>query len=450
MAYDRLPQYGRDAGFPSDVWEAELARYAPDEESPGLSRDDRVRTAHERREEEYARRKNEGTVRRNGGVMDKKNPYRGVLRANADMLKDADKTMWYMASLWRSHLMGFVMSAGLALAMFVHFGVWHWSQHHKAGRFPLETNFLHGVPPVNDDRDIDNVPFFWPLVFIPILCAVYHGMLLRAQAFAVYFYDNVLHHMGSAKYLAYSPAYALVALVVLVLVGAVDLLFILTFAVCGGAMYMIMWGMDWQRGRIIKNHAAGRISGEKFVIDTFVAAAGQPAMTPMAGDRANDVLANVSDELKEFVDVTATATKDTIQASDAILAILSKFPEHVIYASLAAVQDALSPVELVLAPYVHAAIVQLWLHIVVLVYYIEANQNSGWHELPWIAHFAFFMFFLPTIIQLVAYALYFLEVGPFAIFAAHEIMLVISHTTFLCVFAGVIYFFSNQYGTLYV
>jgi len=446
MAYDRLPQYGRHSGAPSDVWDAELSRYVTDDEERQFGREKLQELAAKRRAAEYARREQDGTVQRNGGAIRENHPLRAVLRAKADLLEDTDKTMWYMTNLWRSHAVGAAVSGGLTIAMFIHFAVHHWSQGKQAGRFPLETNFLHGVPPVNDDRDVDNVPFFWPLVFIPILCFVFHSVLLRSQSFAVYFYDNVLHHMGSAKYLAYSGAYALVAWVTLVLVGATDIFFLLTFAIAASGVYMTLHDKDWSQGREIKTYIRNLVAGEKLVIDTYMRAAGAPAL---AGAQDGLVM-EASQTVDAVIDGAAATATGIVDATAATTSALAKFPEAMVRNSLSMVQATLNPANIVVSAYVHALALQIWLHIVILVYYIEANQNSGWDNLPWIAHFAFFMYMVPTVAQVLAFALYYFEIGEFAIFAAHEMLLVTAHTAFLCVFAGVIYFFSNQYGTLYV
>lgn len=453
MAYDKLPQYGSNAGAPDDVWDAELERWLTTEELDRLSPQERRQgawreVAQKRRAQEYVRREQEKNIQRNGGGARDNNPMRGIIQAKADLLENPEKSKMYMSALWYSHAGGFVISAALALAMFIHFGVWHWSQHHKAGRFPLESNFLHGVPPVNDDRDIDNVPFFWPLIFIPILCMVFHGMLIRSKAFAVYFYDNILHHMGSAKYLAYSGAYALFHFVALVLMGVTDIFLLLTVAMYGAAMYMSLHSADWQHGKRVKSFFSNLYAGEKLVIDSMVLAVGEPAMR--AGSEADGLIEDVSESVKNAIDGGASIANSTVDVSADTARVLAKLSAESVRLMLRSVMAVLTPTDIVMTTYLHATLMQIWLYIIVLVYYISANVNSGWDNLPWIAHFAFFMFFVPGIVQFIAYMLYFFEVGEFVIYAAHELLLITAHTPFLCVFTGVVYFFSAQFGTIYV
>lgn len=447
--YDQLPQYGgRNAAAPSDVWDAENDRYLTEDEKNKFGAEDRQRVAQEARRREYARREQEATIQRHGGGVRDNNPMRAVVQAKADLLGDEEATAWYMSWLWHAHRAGALVSATVFAAMLIHFAIFHWGEDHSLGRFPIESNFLHGIPPVNDDRDLHNVLFFSVLIFVPFFCMLYHGLLVRAKAFAVYFYDNVLHHMGSAKYLAYSIPYAIVTGVTLVLVGATDIMLIITVGLYAGSVYTVLHTSDWQFGKNVKNYFSSLVSGEKLVIDSMLLAVGEKPMRAGAGE--GGVISDAAEVTTALINGTADAANSGVEMSAEAARIAVKLPRDVIMQGLNAVQINVYPTDLVVSSYWHVGLMQLWLSILVLVYYIEANQNSGWHALPWIAHFAFFMFFLPTIIQVVAFALHWFQVGPFYIFAAHEMLLVTSHTLFLNVFAAVVYFCSTQYGTIYV
>ena len=451
--YAKVPNYaGRQSGSPADVEEFDLRRYLSEKEMANMSATEAYRVAHERRHAEYDRRAQDGTVESWDSDGDGKGALRQLIEPIADLVHPDNhgELRNVLNSLWWTHRGALVLYTCLFIAMMTHMAVYHWAQGHSIGQFPLVSSFIHDDgfgQPVIAQRDIDNIPFFWMLIEIPIGGMLYHGLLtMRPRHFSSYFFDNILHHIGSLKYIFYAIAYAFVTVNVFALVGNSNVILLVLAWIAGGAAYAALHSASYQGGSSLKNYTKNMVNARSSASKAF-----QSVFGYSLDDEEMHAGANEGEHAAEFVgNVAVAAVELPATAVEASIGLTtSLLPEAVTNVGNAVV-DAITPPDTIMSPYGVAAVIQFALHAIVLVFFVEACHNTSIRALPWIASFAFFWYFLPTTAEVTMHILYFQRVGLFKIYAYKEMVSTTVHTAILVTFCAIIYFFSTQYGTIYV
>lgn len=464
--YDELPQY-RNSGAINDVWRMEAERYLEDGEDLD---DERVREAiAQRRRDAYLRKKQE---RMGSGVTD---IYPG--RYAADLIDRADDMAWYMRGVWHTHNISFWLNAVLAIGMFVFIAVYHWADGRGIGKFPLEDNFVRDVGgrPINADHQIEHVHFGYILIWIPVAGMLYHGSFSMFgympfgvgrtfdAIFVTYFYDNLLHHMGSAKYLYYSFVYAIITGITLVLVGVVDIFLAISFGLIGATVFILLHSGDWQFGKNMVNY---RVNLKKAKTDAIMSMAKMTEKMPSSlfsgGKVSQDCVERVANIVgaplvlaenvaRDVTDSAVTVADNALGLTQDIVMRFAMFPEALV-AGIANAVDKVVPPGQVPTVYIWAAVLQMFIHATIIVYYAEAVSNAGFSSLEWFVTFAFVMHFVPTIMQLVVYVVYALDYEMFSVYAAKEIALISGHTIGILAFVAVVFFGSldtSHLGVIY-
>lgn len=448
--YARLPQH-RQSGAPSDIWRRENERYLQEGEDIF---DPAVReNVNQRRRDEYERRRN--------GRGSKGPAFAPIA---ADLIDDAERLEWYAWALFHVHNVAFIMFTALTIGIFVYVAVDHWAAKHGIGKFPIESNFLQDVGgrPINEDRKVAHVHFAYILILIPFAGMLYHGTMstfgylpfgvgrMFDAVFVTYFYDNILHHMGSMKYIFYSVSAAITTFITLVLVGAVDIFLLLSLALLGSIVYGLVHIGDWQFGKNMMSYRVNLKNAKTSAVKAMATMVeGMPA-SMFAGAKGDS---NCAENLAQIVDASialpASIASDVAIFGGSVIDNSLQLTEDVVM-RLASVSDALMrgiaaavgvvvPPDQVASTYVMALIVQVFVHVVILVYYIEAVQNAGFHALPWYVTFAFVMHFLPTIIQVLVYVMYAFQLEGFNLYVHKEMTLIGGHTLGLCAFVLAIF-----------
>ena len=456
--YAQLPQH-RQSGAPSDIWRRENERYLQENEDIN---DPRARElVNQRRRDEYERRKM---------GFSRYAPRIAPTRVAVDLIDDVENMEWYSWALFHLHSIAFFMHAFLFWGMFIYIAIYHWAGKNGIGKFPIEDNFLQDVggEPINDDRDVKNLHFAYFLILIPGLGMLYHGVLstfgylpfgigrMFDTFFVTYFYDNILHHMGSLKYCYYSFAYAVTTFITLVLVGAVDIFLLLTLALVASIVYGLVHIGDWQFGKNMTTYRANLKNTKSSAVKAMASMVETMPASMFAGAKGNP---STAEGLAEIVDASitmpASIARDTVTYGGKLIDSSLQLSEDVIvrlnYVSSGLISGisnavgAVVPPDQVISTYIWALIVQVWVHVVILTYYIEAIQNVGFHALQWYVTFAFVMHFLPTVLQIVVYVLYSFQWDEFNLYVQKEMVLIGGHTLGLCAFTLAIFI-----GTLHI
>lgn len=455
--YNQLPTHNsKQAGTFAEMWDGELRNYLSDEDLNALA-SGKITPAQAReialqnRAAEYDQRAQNGQIR----DRHDHSVFKRAVRSRADFAADAEGSKRASFMMWWVHRLSAIGHLFLMVAMWTHIAIYHWGQGHAIGRLPLESNFLHDDGfgnPVNQDRDIHNIALFWILVWIPTFGFIYHGSLTFFDSwFHIYFFDNIVHHMGSYKYLWLAFFYMLVVYSLLALVGATDVFVLVPFSIIGGAVYVILHIAARQFGKNLKGYAAARAAGEKLVLATLQRTVGQaPSSSKNSGDHVMGLTDETAGLINGAINGTAELTNEAVDSAVDLAHIADRLGRDVVTTLFGTVANAITPPDLLISPYGLAGVLQTLLHVTILVYFVEACQNTSIHRLPWVASFAFFFYFAPTFFHVLAYVLYFFDIGMFSVYAHKETFLVAFHSAWLLTYVAIVYFYSTQYGTMYV
>ncbi len=461
--YGLLPSHMRQGGDNGVGSLDAMRRYLTEEEMRNMHPEKAIQVARARQFEEYRQSQgkssgapadDEEDENAPGDKGEDGQPRKLFFRAMPDLSGPENEEERHFAAswLWRTHAGSALVYGFLTVAIFVFMGVYHWGDGHQIGRFPLETNFLHNVMgnPINEDRQLTHLPFFWILVWIPLVGCIYHYLHTRDHYFEGYFSDNILHHVGSLKYAYLSFAGGLIAINVFVLVGIVDLPFLLVLGVAAAYVFVQLHAVVWQNGKNHKSRLGNLVRARKAAAGVFTETMGVNPDMPdelHSGDTFVNDTANVANQA---VYDSARVVADGVGTVNAVIADVTGMVPSDARRAINRILETILPADLVLAPYGSALLLQITLHVFVFLYWISALVNVGWHELPWIANFAAIFYLLPTFLHVTAFVLYFFQIKWFKVYAYHEMMILGCNTVTTTIFVALVFFGSTQYGTIYV
>lgn len=453
--YDRIPTHMQSGGHDANL----MSRFLTQDEMRRYHPTQAMQLARQRAEEARMSGAMAGAPDDEpliDGESQEGKPRKMFYRSTADFSGEGEQDERELAArrLWGTHVGSAVIYGGLAIAMIVFMGVYSWDEHHQIGKFPLESNFIHLVmgSPVNEERVIGRCQFFWILWWIPFVGAIYHYCHTREHYFAGYFNDNIVHHVGSLKYGFLALCGGLIAFSVFVLVGIVDLPFLVVLGLMAAYVFVQLHAVVWQNGRNNKHQQMTRVNARKTAAAMFTEVVGVNPDMPDSlhagapGDFVNDT-ANVANQA---VYDTSRVVADAVGTTNAVFEDVAGLMPSEVRRGINRILETILPADLVLAPYISAGLLQLALHIFVLLYWGEALSNAGWHTLPWIANFAAIFYLLPTALHVTAFVLYFFQIGHFKWYAYHEMLVLGANTVTTCVYVAIVFFFSTQFGTIYV